>query len=42
MAMLRLMAREREGVTIVPPIVVKDELNSGVLIEYRLAPDLSE
>ena len=26
MAMLRLLAREREGVTLVPPIVVRDEL----------------
>ena len=29
MAMLRLLAREREGVTLVPPIVVRDELESG-------------
>lgn len=37
MAMLRLMARECEGLTLVPPIVVVDELKSGVLIErYRL------
>ena len=30
MAMLRLLAREREGVTLVPPIVVRDELESGL------------
>ncbi|HUO22072.1 MAG TPA: LysR family transcriptional regulator [Caulobacteraceae bacterium] len=38
MAMLRLLAREREGVTLVPPIVVRDELEAGVLVEhYRIA-----
>ncbi len=42
MAMLRLLAREREGVTLAPPIVVKDELASGALVEYCRAPDLSE
>ena len=37
MAMLRLLAREREGVTLVPPIVVRDELKSRVLVErYRI------
>ena len=37
MAMLRLMARESRGITLVPPVVVVDELKSGVLIErYRL------
>ena len=34
MAMLRLLAREREGVTLVPPIVVRDELAAGVLVEH--------
>jgi LysR family transcriptional activator of nhaA len=42
MAMLRLFAREREGVTLVPPIVVRDELESGVLIEHCRVPQLSE
>lgn len=42
MAMLRLLAREREGVTLVPPIVVRDELESGVLVEYCRLPDLAE
>lgn len=37
MAMLRLMARECDGLTLVPPIVVVDELKSGVLVErHRL------
>ena len=42
MAMLRLLAREREGVTLVPPIVVLDELKSGVLIEHCRIPHLTE
>lgn len=42
MAMLRLLAREREGVTLVPPIVVHDELKSGVLVEHCRIPQLTE
>lgn len=42
MAMLRLLAREREGVTLVPPIVVRDELDSGVLVEHCRIPQLME
>lgn len=42
MAMLRLLARERDGVTLVPPIVVRDELQSGALVEYSRIPELSE
>ena len=42
MAMLRLLAREREGVTLVPPIVVRDELESGMLVEHCRIPDLNE
>lgn len=42
MAMLRLLAREREGVTLVPPIVVRDELESGVLVEHCRIPQLTE
>lgn len=42
MAMLRLLAREREGVTLVPPIVVRDELEAGVLTEYCRIPEVSE
>ncbi len=42
MAMLRLLARERHGVTLVPPIVVRDELESGVLVEHCRIPHLSE
>ena len=33
MAMLRLLAREGVGLAVVPPVVVKDELASGLLVE---------
>jgi LysR family transcriptional activator of nhaA len=42
MAMLRLLAREREGVTLAPPIVVRDELETGVLVEHCRIPDVTE
>jgi len=42
MAMLRLLAREREGVTLVPPIVVRDELKSGMLVEHCRIPEVVE
>ncbi len=42
MAMLRLLARERDGVTLVPPIVVRDELETGVLVEHCRIPQLTE
>jgi LysR family transcriptional activator of nhaA len=42
MAMLRLLAREREGVTLAPPIIVRDELESGVLVEHCRIPQLTE
>jgi len=42
MAMLRLLARECEGVTLVPPIVVRDELESGALIEHCRIAQLTE
>jgi LysR family transcriptional activator of nhaA len=42
MAMLRLIARERTGLAILPPIVVRDELASGVLSEITRLPDLVE
>ena len=42
MAMLRLLAREREGVTLVPPIVVRDELEAGILVEHCRIPDVTE
>ncbi|MEO8012130.1 MAG: substrate-binding domain-containing protein, partial [Dokdonella sp.] len=42
MAMMRLLAREDIGLAVVPPIVVKDELASGMLIEIDQLPHLSE
>lgn len=37
MAMMRLLARESDALALVPPIVVRDELASGVLVErHRL------
>lgn len=42
MAMLRVLARENIGITVVPPIVVKDELQSGLLVEVEQVPDLIE
>lgn len=42
MAMLRLLARERAGVTLVPPVVVRDELKSGLLVEYARIPEVTE
>ena len=42
MAMLRLLARESEGLTLVPPIVVQDELRAGVLVEHHRIPELTE
>ena len=42
MAMLRLVAREHSGLSVVPPIVAKDELDSGVLVEVAKLPELVE
>jgi len=42
MTMLRVIAREGIGLTVVPPIVVKDELQEGVLREIREIPDIRE
>lgn len=42
MAMLRLLARESPGVTLVPPIVVRDELKAGLLVERCTVPGLRE
>ncbi|WP_265519776.1 LysR family transcriptional regulator [Nitratireductor luteus] len=42
MAMIRLLAREGVGLAVVPPIVVKDELASGRLVEVDRFPQLSE
>jgi LysR family transcriptional activator of nhaA len=42
MAMLRLLARDSGAVTLVPAVVVVDELRTGVLEEYASVPNLFE
>ncbi len=42
MAMLRLLTREGVGLAVIPPIVVRDELERGELIEADRLPALSE
>ena len=42
MAMLRLMARQSGALTLVPPVVVQDELRSGSLVERCSIPQISE
>ncbi len=42
MAMMRLLVREGIGLAILPPIVVRDELECGALIESAKVPNLTE
>ena len=42
MAMLRLLARDTQELTLVPTIVVRDELRDGTLQEYCVVPNLYE
>jgi len=42
MAMLRLMAREDLGLAVLPPIVVRDELAQGTLVEAERLEGISE
>lgn len=42
MAMLRLLAREGEGFALVPPVVVRDEIESGVLVVTHRIPQIHE
>lgn len=42
MAMLRLLARESGGLALAPPIVVRDELRSGLLVERCRLPEINE
>ncbi len=42
MAMMRLLAREGIGLAVLPPIVVKDELASGLLVEVDQLPGIAE
>lgn len=42
MAMMRLLAREGAGLAVLPPIVVKGELEAGTLLELDTLPDVEE
>lgn len=42
MAMLRLLTRDGAGLAVLPPIVVRDELINGVLVEMAQLPGLVE
>lgn len=42
MAMLRLLARDSRGITVMPEVVVKDELSNGTLKSYCELPDVFE
>jgi len=42
MAMLRLLAREGEGLALVPPVVVRDEIEDGMLVETHRIPQIRE
>ena len=42
MTMLRIIAREKIGLAVVPPIVVKDELHQSILKELYKIPDIKE
>ena len=42
MAMIRLLARADAGLAIIPPIVVRDELESGALVEAAALEGISE
>lgn len=42
MAMLRLLARDSRGVAVLPKVVVRDEVASGVLVEYCSLPHVYE
>jgi len=42
MAMMRLLAREDAGLAVIPPIVVQDELSSGILVELAQLEGVTE
>ncbi|MBU3724992.1 MAG: LysR family transcriptional regulator [Burkholderiaceae bacterium] len=42
MALMRVLARESGALTLVPPVVVQDELRSGLLVERYSIPQLQE
>lgn len=42
MAMMRLLTREGVGIAVLPPIVVRDELTAGTLVEVSQLPNMVE
>ena len=42
MAMMRLLARDGVGVAVLPPIVVKDEISAGTLVELHQLANIRE
>lgn len=42
MAMLRLLARETDALALLPPVVVRDELEAGIFKEIHQIPELYE
>lgn len=42
MAMQRLLAREGEGMALVPPVVVQDEIRAGVLVQTHRLKEIRE
>jgi LysR family transcriptional activator of nhaA len=42
MAMMRLLARKDAGIAVIPPIVVRDELETGVLVELLRLDEITE
>jgi LysR family transcriptional activator of nhaA len=42
MALLRLLARDADGIALVPSVGVRDELRSGALVELARVPELTQ
>jgi len=42
MAMLRVLARQSDALTLVPPVVVRDELREKLLVEHCRIPEIRE
>ena len=42
MPALRLLARDSDGVALIPTVVVQDEIKAGILQEYYKLPDVYE
>lgn len=42
MAMMRLLARDTQHIAVMPPVVVRDELQQGTLIDYGALPGVWE